>query len=78
MLLLIKGEKIYSHPQALAQCRIFLKKNYPEAEKISIRSTLQSLDYIKEFPENSLAIVPSFSFEENDIRIIKKILVIMK
>jgi prephenate dehydratase len=69
---LIKGEKIYSHPQALAQCRIFLKKNYPEAEKISTKSTLQSLDYIKEFPENSLAIVPSFSFEENDIRIIKK------
>jgi prephenate dehydratase len=69
---LIKGKKIYSHPQALAQCRMFLKKYYPDVEKIATRSTLQSLEYIKEFPENSLAIVPSFSFEENDIKIVRK------
>ena len=32
-------EKILSHPQALAQCRAFLKKNYPNAELLETAST---------------------------------------
>lgn len=69
---LLIAERVYSHPQALAQCRMFLKEYYPDIEKISTRSTLQSLEYLKEIPENSLAIVPSFSFQENDIKIIRE------
>ncbi len=66
------AEKIYSHPQALAQCRIFLKENYPDIEKISTRSTLQSLEYLKDVPENSLAIVPSYSLKDSEIKIIQE------
>lgn len=69
---LVCPERIYSHPQALAQCRMFIKEHYPDIEKISTRSTLQSLEYLMEFPAGNLAIVPSFSFEENDITVIKE------
>lgn len=69
---LVCPERVYSHPQALAQCRMFIKEHYPDIEKISTRSTLQSLEYLKESPAGNLAIVPSFSFEENDITVIKE------
>jgi prephenate dehydratase len=32
-------QKILSHPQALAQCRAYLKENYPDAELIETAST---------------------------------------
>lgn len=38
---------IYSHPQALGQCRMFLKKNYPQAKLIATQSTLSEVDTYK-------------------------------
>ena len=35
-------EEIYSHPQALAQCRAFLDRHYPGAARISISSTAEA------------------------------------
>lgn len=50
--LLTKGpedsiEVIYSHPQALAQCRRFLLKNFPDARCITTESTAQAAQIVK-------------------------------
>ncbi len=39
--------KIYSHPQALAQCREFLETNFPEAEIIPFFDTAGAVAFVK-------------------------------
>ncbi len=41
-------QRIYSHPQSLAQCRIWLNQNYPQAEKIAVSSNAQAAKLAKE------------------------------
>jgi prephenate dehydratase len=43
---------VYSHPQALAQCRNWLETHLPDAELVSTNSTSEPLPHVK---ENSLA-----------------------
>ncbi len=43
-------EAVYSHPQALSQCRNWLAKNLADAQLISISSTTESLPKLKENP----------------------------
>lgn len=40
--------KILSHPQGLAQCRSFLRENYPDAETVSISSTAEAGKIVSE------------------------------
>jgi len=48
-------ELIISHPQALAQCREFIKRNFPEAELRESSSTAKAVELLKNF-DNSAAI----------------------
>lgn len=48
-------EEIYSHVQALGQCRAFLLANYPQARQISTPSTADGVEQIKDKP-NAAAI----------------------
>ena len=41
-------KKIFSHPQALAQCKKFLKNNFPDVETISFSNTALAVKKIKE------------------------------
>lgn len=41
-------EKIYGHPQALAQCQRYLREHYPNAEEISVASTAFGVKKVKE------------------------------
>lgn len=54
-----KIEQIYSHPQALAQTRVFLRENYPQAQLEVVDSTAAGAEYVANHPEeNCAAIAP--------------------
>ena len=48
--------KIYSHPQALSQCRVYISKNLPQAELINTSSTSAALENILD-KENTYAAI---------------------
>lgn len=52
-----KIEKIYSHPQALAQSFHFLEKKYPEAHKLAFSSTAAAAKYVSENPGKNMAAI---------------------
>ncbi|MBM3712448.1 MAG: prephenate dehydratase [Actinobacteria bacterium] len=49
-------KKIISHPHATAQCRIFLKNNFPESEIIAANSTAEAVKKLNETDGGSAAI----------------------
>ena len=49
-------DKIISMPQALAQCRNFLERNFPEAERLTSKSTSEAVKLLNDLPENYAAI----------------------
>ena len=52
-------EKVYSHPQALAQCEGFLSKNLPHCQVIPVYDTAGSVKMIKELKINNVAAIAS-------------------
>lgn len=52
-------KKVYSHPQALAQCEEFLSKNLPSCQVIPVYDTAGSVKMIKEAEENNIAAIAS-------------------
>jgi len=53
-------KKIYSHPQALAQCRQWLRKNFPQAELAEVSSTARGAQMAAGEPETA-AIAPAIA-----------------
>jgi prephenate dehydratase len=52
-------ERVYSHPQALAQCEEFLSRNLPSCQVIPAYDTAGSVKMIKEAKENNIAAIAS-------------------
>ncbi|HAJ33084.1 MAG TPA: prephenate dehydratase [Candidatus Atribacteria bacterium] len=52
-------ERVYSHPQALAQCEGFLSKKLPHCQIIPVYDTAGSVKIIKEVKENNVAAIAS-------------------
>ncbi|AOM82474.1 prephenate dehydratase [Salisediminibacterium beveridgei] len=48
---------VYSHPQAIAQCHQFLRKNLPDTDIHYTNSTAEAAKYIAEHPEESAAAI---------------------
>ncbi|MCH7736540.1 MAG: prephenate dehydratase [Chloroflexi bacterium] len=61
---------IYSHPQALAQCRIYLEKNYPQAEQMASLSTVLAVSDSLASPVPAAAIAPRRASELNDVEVL--------
>jgi len=47
---------IYSHPQALAQCRLFLEGNFPKAQMVAAHSTAMAVEEMKTSPVPAAAV----------------------
>ncbi|MGX7074184.1 prephenate dehydratase [Falseniella ignava] len=66
-----KIEKIYSHPQALAQGKKFIAEHYPDAQLEVTASTAYAARFIAEHPEQPFAaIAPRSSAEEYGLELI--------
>lgn len=66
-----KIEKIFSHPQALAQGKKFIDKHYPEAQIEVTASTAYAARFISEHPDQPYAaIAPKSSAEEYGLELI--------
>ncbi len=63
---------IYSHPQALAQCRIFLEKNYPQAEQMASLSTVLAVSDSFASPVPAAAIAPWRASELNNVDVLDR------
>ena len=68
-LLVIPGTKapdiqtIFSHPQALGQCRVYLEQCFPNAQKIASLSTVSAIDDVWASPVPAAAISPQRAAE---------------
>ena len=60
---------IASHPQALAQCRTYLKEKYPNAERFPVSSTAYAIDLAIE-DETTAAIASQKAMEEHGLPIV--------
>lgn len=67
-----KITKILSHPQALAQCRGFIQKNFPQAETIETTSTSEASRIVSESNENIAAIGLKSSADIYDLCLYKE------
>lgn len=54
-----KGEftRILSHPQAIAQCQLHLRKEYPQAEVVYTDSTAQAAELVRNHPGEAWAAI---------------------
>ncbi len=66
-----KIEKIFSHPQALAQGKKFIDEHYPDAQLEVTASTAYAARYVSEHPDQPFAaIAPKSSAEEYGLKLV--------
>jgi len=63
---------IYSHPQALAQCRRFLSGNFPRAQYLTTNSTAEAALLVKEGADGLAAISSLWAAEKYGLEILYK------
>jgi prephenate dehydratase len=61
---------VYSHPQALAQCREYLERNFPGAQQMASLSTVAAVTDAQDSPVPAAAIAPKRAAELNGAEII--------
>ncbi len=59
---------VASHPQALAQCREYLRENYPDAELRSVSSTAAGVDVARDDP--NVAAIAHPSLADGEVRVL--------
>jgi len=63
---------VYSHPQALAQCRIYLETKFPQAEPMASLSTVLAVTDALDSPVAAAAIAPRRASELYDVEIMDR------
>ena len=61
---------VYSHPQALGQCRDFLERCFPKAQLEASLSTVAAADAMLESPRPAAAIAPKRTAELRDVELL--------
>jgi len=64
---------VYSHPQALKQCKKFLKKNFPKAELVNTASTSSAIEkLVNENDKTFSVIAPEIAAKRGKLKVLKK------
>lgn len=63
--------KIYSNPQVFAQCRIWIERNLPKAEKIEVSSTARAAELCKR-QRNSSCIASLLAAKEYGLKVVAR------
>ncbi|MFB3880037.1 MAG: prephenate dehydratase [Armatimonadota bacterium] len=63
-------KRVYSHPNAIGQCRIWLRANLPGAEVVPVGSTARAAELAAEEP-TSAAIAPALAGELNNLPVLR-------
>lgn len=64
--------RVYSHPQAFAQCRNWLRENLPQAEQLETASTSEAGDRAQRDPEGGAAVGSRLSASLHGLSILKE------
>lgn len=64
--------QVFAHPQSLAQCRGWLDKHLPNAEKIACHSNVEALLQSQKFPETSAALASEEAAQHYNIPVLAK------
>lgn len=67
-----KIEKVYSHPQALAQCKNYLETNLPNSKIIAVESTSYAAQIVSQSSEKIACIGNSACIEVYNLRLLDK------
>ncbi|MDD3776461.1 MAG: prephenate dehydratase [Actinomycetota bacterium] len=65
-------KKIISHPHATAQCRNYIRSNYPQAEVIAANSTAEAVKKLLEASDDTAAIGTAISAKLYDLEIVAR------
>jgi len=63
--------RIYSHPHGLAQCRTWLMRNYPDAELISVSSTVEAAKMVAK-ESHAAAVSPEAAAKIYDLFVLER------
>lgn len=63
---------VYSHPQALAQCKNFLEKFLPKAKQVAVESTAYAAKKVSEETEECACICNISCLEEYNLKLLKQ------
>lgn len=64
-------QRVYSHPQALAQCRSWLESHLPHAEVVDVESTVKAAE-IASSELHGAAIASSFAAKLHDLNVLER------
>lgn len=65
-------KSIYSHPQALKQCKKYLKKNFPKANLVNTTSTAYAIEkLVNKNDKSCAAIAPKIAAEKGKLKVLK-------
>lgn len=67
----VKPQKVYSHAQSLAQCRLWLDEHYPAIERIGVSSNAKAAKLALE-DDTAFAIAPMAAAELYDLHVLAK------
>jgi len=65
-------QAIYSHPQALGQCREYIQKYFPNAQIVATLSTVAAVEKMRESEVIAAALAPARAAEIYDVNILAK------